>query len=951
MKVLERKFVENLITKANLEKEISIESQEQVVIQKVLDTLPPAMTPAMLGKWCNQKVDRIIAQYPALKEKSDIIRNRVWEEMMWHVNEDRFAKLRQMITDANPEKLSPTWFKENAQAMELMMRRRFRTLDGKVDWDFIIKKLGFADKFEIIEMTSRNIGTAISALKTLLEQEKPDSFNPSWIVNQDKKLYEYFSRNVRNAGGGIDWVSVINALGEPWKEKWEYASSERGLTLDRVVELLRLKLEKLKPDSFNTKWIQKNCPQPLHYLADRKLRTEKGLHWELVIGRLPQEWQEKWRYQEPVVFTLDDAKNRLTEFLEKEQPEIFSPNWIREQNEVFYLLLVRNLRQGKRDIDWDTLIARLDPKWVKKWEPQRAITFNEAAKNLLAFLEHEQPETFNAGWIQNEHENLYKRISWNLRTEENDIDWVTLVSRLPQEWQGRWRVGMRDETKRKMKEVLTKYSFEGATEQLKSLLEKTNPSEFSPTYISEHDLGLYAYFQRNVRDKNNLVDWKRVVRALPVQWRDKFKQIGREFEKAVGELESLLRHANPQTFNPTFVIQRGSGLYAFFQRNVRGANGTIDWLRIIASLPPKWWKRFYLHGKSFEKEVEVRRVSMLIQKITLGGYSQFELSEFVAQCLKISEGYLKYQEITGKRIRDRNHRNEQELRDLAMDCIATLFTLNERNEYVQFRRYFGPYIDSRAKLNDEELLVMLRRMVIKKTKQELSRIFKERDPEGAKISRNIDVAIKGAIDIDIASRGGVKYISFSQFEGDVKSDKPLFPADELVREVLTEVGPSYPVVEIIRKTLDVLSEHVEYRQCVSRNVVARIIREVKVPREVELDKAARKYEVEDEPHDRIDYEQARQTTLIRLQRKVDEYVEQGKLSRELAQIYYNALADIIEDVGSGGRYSSESYFKALRKYLPHLTRDVYVQEHRTILEYLGKLVKKFLRENLTETNN
>ncbi|MFQ5632139.1 MAG: hypothetical protein ACE5I1_25500, partial [bacterium] len=127
---------------------------------------------------------------------------------------------------------------------------------------------------------------------------------------------------------------------------------------------------------------------------------------------------------------------------------------------------------------------------------------------------------------------------------------------------------------------------------------------------------------------------------------------------------------------------------------------------------------------------------------------------------KISLSYLKYQEVIGKHIRWERRQRSNELDDMAIDCIAGLFMRNDYDEFVQLKRYFEPHLEKIPSPDEVELLVLLRRLVIKKTKQELSRIFKERDPEGAKIIRNIRVAVKNADDLSTFREMGREYIYF-----------------------------------------------------------------------------------------------------------------------------------------------------------------------------------------------
>jgi len=145
--------------------------------------------------------------------------------------------------------------------------------------------------------------------------------------------------------------------------------------------------------------------------------------------------------------------------------------------------------------------------------------------------------------------------------------------------------------------------------------------------------------------------------------------------------------------------------------------------------------------------MDTKNLSQIVSRICSCEYSEQELLSFVNLVQKISLSYLKYQEVIGKHIRWERRQRSTELEDMAIDCVAGLFMRNENNEFVQLKRYFEPHLAKEPKPDNVELLILLRRLVIKKTKQELSRIFKERDPEGAKIIRNIRVAVKNADDL------------------------------------------------------------------------------------------------------------------------------------------------------------------------------------------------------------
>lgn len=393
-----------------------------------------------------------------------------------------------------------------------------------------------------------------------------------------------------------------------------------------------------------------------------------------------------------------------------------------------------------------------------------------------------------------------------------------------------------------------------------------------------------------------------------------------------------------------------------------------------------FWQIHWHCSRNFEThQMDSKKLSYLIPRIVRGGYSQGELVEFINLVQKISLSYLKYQEVIGKHIRWERRRKSGELDDLAIDCVAGLFMRNENNEFVQLRRYFGPYLDTQENPNDVELLIMLRRLVIKKTKQELSRIFKERDPEGAKIIRNIRVAVKNANDLGTFREMGREYIFLKKARGSrqavsatsiavaeaqvepvatvanftkedlqyLRKAKPSIPEKALKNQYLDLYTPKDHVSTTIRKMLSVVTVDERYQNFLPTDVVARLIRHTNL----EIVRNRLIAQIDDmSPLDYVrlkEIEQAKQKVLQRVRVKIqNQYVASAKITEEKGEIYYRTLADVLEDITHSKKI--ESYFRHLRKYMSDLTQRRYRQEERTIFEYLGKLTKKWFREYLKE---
>ncbi|MFQ5770365.1 MAG: hypothetical protein ACE5HX_07510 [bacterium] len=375
-------------------------------------------------------------------------------------------------------------------------------------------------------------------------------------------------------------------------------------------------------------------------------------------------------------------------------------------------------------------------------------------------------------------------------------------------------------------------------------------------------------------------------------------------------------------------------------------------------------------------------LSKLVSSICNGDHKETELVEFVNLVQKISLSYLKYQEVIGKHIRWERNKHVGELEDLALDCVAGLFMRNDNKEFIQFKKYFCQNSTEIEQLDDVEILVLLRRLVIKKTKQELSRIFKERDPDGAKIVRNIKVAIKSSPEFDSFKEMGREYVFLKNRNGKtalkdlskknngyhsnngknhtsnsdsngklnytyLRKSLPSIPEKSLRGEYLNFYCPKDPVSAGIRKMLMVIKNDERYQNFIPLDMVARIMRHTNL----EMARDSLVSQVNDfSPLDDLklkEIEKRKLKVLIKIKKKIQcQYVKTNKISQEKGTIYYRALADILEDISQGKKY--DSYFKHLRRYMPTLTQVAYRTQERTIFEYLGKLIKKWFRESLIE---
>ena len=125
---------------------------------------------------------------------------------------------------------------------------------------------------------------------------------------------------------------------------------------------------------------------------------------------------------------------------------------------------------------------------------------------------------------------------------------------------------------------------------------------------------------------------------------------------------------------------------------------------------------------------------LLIGRILDDTYTHQDVIQFINLCTSISAAYLKnelyYNRIYFPIVQD----NNSELKDISLDLIAPLFERDSTNSFKIFQNQL--ILDSQP----ESLLYRLKSIIINKTRQELIQRFKEEEPGGYKILRNIKLA-------------------------------------------------------------------------------------------------------------------------------------------------------------------------------------------------------------------
>lgn len=332
-------------------------------------------------------------------------------------------------------------------------------------------------------------------------------------------------------------------------------------------------------------------------------------------------------------------------------------------------------------------------------------------------------------------------------------------------------------------------------------------------------------------------------------------------------------------------------------------------------------------------------LSDIIHRICEGIPDEGELIPFIRLCTRLAMGYLRMKIAKGYRIGESLFMTDSEMEDIAVDCLADLFERNQTGEYVQLRRYFQPQLASTE--DAESWLIAVRKLVVSRTEQALYRIFRERDPETAKIYRNIKLAVIHHPELELHNTPSATLIIIDQTKTLRHSHSPGIDAlafEAMTPRLLAELSASDTIPELIQKCLTVIRSCKNPPYAVTLASMATLLSRFRI----EIQRADGRISQDAENPDESLVKNELRQKLKQLQKSLfkkidDDYVKTRKINPDTALGLKNAISDITEDMLHGD--TDQSYYQYINTHLPKLTSQEYRENLRTRFEYFMKCFK------------
>lgn len=330
----------------------------------------------------------------------------------------------------------------------------------------------------------------------------------------------------------------------------------------------------------------------------------------------------------------------------------------------------------------------------------------------------------------------------------------------------------------------------------------------------------------------------------------------------------------------------------------------------------------------------------IVEAILSGTYTPFDLREFIQLCYDLAIPIIRKKIGLGKLILSSVDLKET---DVVYDCIADIFQRDENGDFTEIRTFFDKQLGDQGDRSEEKLVATLRYLIFAKINNNIVRLYSDADPALGKILRNLKLELKRSDSFEEITRFGDVYLV-------PKGIDPLFHLAPMSIDIVKETFCSVVLVhdtipKMVAKLHAVIIEQNEFQRAVSFVSVAVLFKEIYSlgwETEREINVVEEKLEIDD-------LQKIVEDICCCLRNEMyPSYVGNGKCSEDIFEKYMGAVKNILQSTFVDKHLDGSTYCEYLQSQIPGLTKEEYLREHRTILEYLAKSGKERLKSQFKE---
>jgi hypothetical protein len=332
-------------------------------------------------------------------------------------------------------------------------------------------------------------------------------------------------------------------------------------------------------------------------------------------------------------------------------------------------------------------------------------------------------------------------------------------------------------------------------------------------------------------------------------------------------------------------------------------------------------------------------LSSVLGKVQRGAIEVSELAKLIHHSAMIIQAYLRHMRSSAVQLCDRQGLT---IADLSQDCIADAFARDADGIYFRFIRFVDSLQQPLDRIDPQQLFLAYRAFLSRVADAQLARLFAQTDPIGAKIHRNVKLALRGSEVFRVRD----------DFRGTVLEPLTLplndrlegLSRESLASRVAERANGRTDIPELLQVLHGVLAEEEECSRAVTLFDVVQVFRAFYIDGRGDEDGVSAWQEEAGVSLEQSEFNQIRVEVERALREKiVVGYLAKGKMDRDLADAVAGAFHDLLDD------WLELNDQRPLYDYLARrhaVSRAEYESGVRPKMEYLLKLAREEFRVRL-----
>ncbi len=314
--------------------------------------------------------------------------------------------------------------------------------------------------------------------------------------------------------------------------------------------------------------------------------------------------------------------------------------------------------------------------------------------------------------------------------------------------------------------------------------------------------------------------------------------------------------------------------------------------------------------------------------------SQQSVNRLVEVCFKIAASQLRF---NYKKIHKIILRDEISIEDVAIDSIVSLFEKDDSGYFYNLMSVFNSW--NPPIKTEEDAFYFLNKLIQKRVEQHISFLLRESDPFFSKLMDSVNYLVKkynpsepGLSSFKKISYLGTVYIINSDSEEISGKIIPIEEFEKLPALLFRERK------NLLQNIFHYLVSETSYASAIPFNALIHRLKDLNVS-------LYRIKEATSEQNEEIEIGSIISEALIKTYGKLeDSYVRKEKLSHKEGEIFKKTLTDLAKDIRDGG--VDPGLCKYLSVHIHGLDEQTYKQKYHNILEYLLKVLKQNIADEL-----